>query len=231
MLQISWAIFKSFIDNRSLAVQYIDDGTTYHIWACDSFMTLYTRIIKDSSADQTSFETNYKPTANSSSPPKFNTYSSSFVGLSPALLATDIFTLAGSATKTVKILEISITGDRTTSAAIDVLLIKRSTGNTGGTGFPLAYIPHDSNNTGPTTTAVAWAANPTTGTSVGTIRTQKMFVNAAATGVSDKIVWTFGSGTSQAIALRGAAQSLNVNLNGVTVAGGTFDIYVTWTEE
>lgn len=232
MLEISWVLFKSFVDSRSMYLQYIDDGTAYFIWASDGMITPQTRVIKNGSSDQTDFETNYKTNANNCIPTRPNTYSSSFVGLlTGATNTTDIFTLAGSASKTVRILEISITGYRTTSAGADILLIKRSTGNTGGTGFPLTYIPHDSNNPAPTTTAVAWSVSPTLGTAVGVIRAQKMFLNAAATGVSDKIVWNFGSSLGQALILRGGAQQLSVNLNGATILGGTFDIYITWVEE
>lgn len=234
MLQISWTIFKSFINSRLLAIQYVDDGTTYHIWTSDSLMSLYTRIPKDGGSDQTDFETNFKPTANASLPPKVNTYSSGFYdAVTTATNNTDLYTMIGSATKTVRILGITVTGNRTTSAAVDILLIKRSTASTGGTGFPIVLTPHDSANPAATTQPVIWTTSPTVlGTQVGgVVRVERMFLNAAATGISDKVQWTFGTNPAQAIVLRGAAQSLNINLNGVTIAGGSINIYITWTEE
>src|SRR6266550_8344389 len=84
-----------------------------------------------------------------------STYSAAKVGLVPGSSATDFFTLTGSATKTVRITRITITATTTsaTPVALDILLLKRSTANTGGTstGSPTA-VPHDSANPAATAT-------------------------------------------------------------------------------
>ena len=63
------------------------------------------------------------------------TCSAAKIGLVPASSATDVFTITGSATKTVRVTRIEITATTTaaTPAALDVLLLKRSTANSGGT--------------------------------------------------------------------------------------------------
>ena len=59
----------------------------------------------------------------------------SYAGLAPAATATDIFTLTGSATKTVRVTFIQVTATRTTSGPVLISLLKRLTADTGGTGF------------------------------------------------------------------------------------------------
>src|SRR6267143_1654293 len=60
------------------------------------------------------------------------TYSAAIVGMSPATLATDIFTITGSATKTIRISHIEITATATLNGGATFLLVKRSTANSGG---------------------------------------------------------------------------------------------------
>jgi hypothetical protein len=74
---ISWADFKSVTDAKSLYYQYYDNGPNYSIWSVDGNVTYIYNIWKSGSepldsdaeqieADRTDFETNYKPTANTS---------------------------------------------------------------------------------------------------------------------------------------------------------------------
>lgn len=170
------------------------------------------------------------------------TYSAAKVGLVPASSATDIFTVTGSATKTVRITRIALTATTTsaTPAALDVLLLKRSTANTGGTstGSPTA-VPHDSDNAAVSATVLAYTANPTVGTLVGTALRNAKFFQTLGTSTAtdfpakDQIVWEFGRHAgAQAIVLRGTSEVLAINLNGVTAtATASFDIDVEWTEE
>src|SRR6266853_6038623 len=59
------------------------------------------------------------------------TYSSAIVGLLSGALATDILTITGSATKTIKITKIGVSGTQTTLGDVNLLFIKRSTANSG----------------------------------------------------------------------------------------------------
>lgn len=165
------------------------------------------------------------------------TYSASISDLVSVASATDLFTITGSATKTVKILEIRITATQPTAAFQDILLIKRSTDNTGGTSTSPTRVPHDSTNPAATATINAYTANPALGVAVGTIRSSKLMINAAvpsnaATSTAQiPLLFDFGNRPGQALTLRGTSEVLAVNLNGQTIVTSSFDIYVEWTEE
>lgn len=158
------------------------------------------------------------------------TYSAAVVNASIALLATDIFTITGSASKTIRVTNIGIT---TTGGGVvsNVILLKRSTANSGGTSTTLTNVPHDSADTAATATVRSYTANPTTGTLVGNIRSIKINspLVSAITAPSDP-EWLFGT-RGKAIVLRGTGEVLSINLAGVTISGAAFSIYVEWTEE
>lgn len=145
------------------------------------------------------------------------------------LLSTDIFTLTGSATKTIRVTRIQISATQSTASAANIFLVKRSTANTGGTATTLTAVPLDSTNVAATAVARSYTANPTTGTLVGNLRVNKLFVSAAS-GSPGTLDWKFGEGT-QAIYLRGATEVLSVNLNAATLMGNSFNIFIEWTEE
>lgn len=160
------------------------------------------------------------------------TYSATITALVGAATATDIFTLTGSATKTVRINHVEISGTQTTSAVRDVLLLRRSTANTGGTSTNPTRVSHDSTNAAATATVNAYTVNPTLGTLVGTIRTGKLDIESTnLVGGSDHLIFDFGTRPGQAIVLRGIAEVFAVNLNGVTSAGNSMDVAIEWTEE
>ena len=169
------------------------------------------------------------------------TYSAAKVGLVPAASATDIFTVTGAAGVTVRVLHIEITATTTaaTAAALDVLLLKRSTANTGGTstGSPTP-VPHDRLNAPGLATVLAYTVNPTTGNLVGTaIRNAKFFQALTPQTATDfpanqSLVWDFGNRPGQGIVLRGVNDVLAINLNAASAsAGALFDISVEYTED
>ena len=166
-----------------------------------------------------------------------STYSAAVQGLNIANSATDIFTITGSATKTVRITKIGISGTQTTGMLQDLLLIKRSSAPVGGTSTTPAIVSYDSNSAAGTAVARAYTSNPTTlGTSIGIIKVAKLLINQVSGGPGgpsspQDIVWTFGAGPSQALVLRGIAQQISINYNGQTSAGSSFDLFVEWTEE
>lgn len=159
-----------------------------------------------------------------------STYSASIVGLVPALLATDIFSITGSSTKVVRISHLEISATQTTAGNINMVLLKRSSANSGGTATNPTKVAHDSANPAATATLNAYTANPTTGSLVGNLRANKLFVSTVTT-MGQEIPIDFGIRPGQSIVLRGSAEVLAVNLNGVTVTGGSFDIDIEWTEE
>jgi hypothetical protein len=147
---------------------------------------------------------------------------------------TDVFILNGSATKTVRIINIQFSMTATTAVLVPVQLIKRSTvnGASASSGSATAT-PHDSNNAAATATNIFYVANPSTlGTQVGSIiRDASYLATTATTDQQQVLSWSFGQDGGQPIVLRGTVQGLAINLNGVTIAGGKINITVTWTED
>lgn len=158
------------------------------------------------------------------------TYSAAVAALAPASSATDIFTITGSSTKTVRIMSISITGTQTTAAQRDIILLRRSTANSGGTSSVVAITSHDPQSAPATAVVRSYTANPTLGTLVGRVRARKLLVSTTS-GTSGEFAVDFGTRPSQAMVLRGEGQVFAVNLNGITSTGGSFNISVEWTEE
>lgn len=158
------------------------------------------------------------------------TYSAAIVGGASANNASDIFTIYGSATKTIRVTRLAITATQTTAAQRDVLLIKRSTANTAGNSTLPNIVPHDSTSTAATATVRAYTTNPTLGTSIGNVRSRKVYVGTT-TGNSDECIFEFGTRGNQAVILRGTNEGLCVNLNSVTSSGGLWNISVEWVEQ
>lgn len=162
-------------------------------------------------------------------PTDLTTYVASKQGLATASSATDIAVLPGNATNTVIVSRVSMSCIQTTAGIIDVQLIKRSTADSGGTSGAMTVVPLDSGNAAGVSAPLTYTANPTLGTTVGSIDTQKIGVMAAATATpNDVYIWTPAPG--QSVVLRGTAQQLAINLNGVTVSGSSCDINFQWVE-
>lgn len=158
------------------------------------------------------------------------TYSATITNLPTTTLAGDIFTLTGSTTKTIRITSVALSGIQTTGSQVSIVFLRRSTANSAGSSVTLAAISMDTNNPAASATALAYTSNPTVGTLVGNVRTRKVSI-AASSGPSDVLILDFGTRNSQAMVLRGANQVFAVNLNSVTVAGSSFNIFIEWTEE
>ncbi len=148
--------------------------------------------------------------------------------LTPAAAATDIVALIGSSTKKVRVTRVEVTIAATAAGIIDVLLIKRSTANTGGTSTNPTIVPHDATDT-VTATLNQYSANPTAGTAVGTVRAAKVGIVANTTATR---VWTFTERNTKGIVLPAATDLLCINLNGATLLAGEVCGYsIEFTEE
>lgn len=158
------------------------------------------------------------------------TYSAGKLGLVPT--TTDVFTITGSATKIIRVTRVEVSFIQSIYNINEVQLIKRSTANTGGTSTSILAVSHDSTNAAATATVLAYTANPTLGTSLGVVRTVKLYGDATNQPSGENVItWDFGTRPAQAIVLRGTTQVLAVNLNGVSISGASFDISIEWTEE
>jgi len=160
------------------------------------------------------------------------TYSAVAVAIAPAASATDVFTITGTASKTVRVLRVGISGTQTTAGMVNIVLAKRSTANSSGTSAAATAVPNDSGNAEATATVLSYTVNPTTGTLVGNVRAGMVLISGTASVAPNEMtVYDFGNLPGQCIVLRGTAQVLAVNLNGVTVTGGSMTYWVEWTEE
>lgn len=57
---LTWAQFKTVVDDRNLSVQYLDIDNKYYMTAFDGPMQISCHLDKNDSLDQTDFEINYK---------------------------------------------------------------------------------------------------------------------------------------------------------------------------
>lgn len=159
------------------------------------------------------------------------TYSAIALGIVSVASATDIFTITGSGTKTVEILEIRISGTQATAGTVNVQLLKRSTANSSGTSSSPTRVPHDSNDSAATATILAYTANPTLGTLVGGVQVAKVFVPATASvTIPTEEIWFYDGKGGKPLTLRGTGEVIAINLNGITVTTGNFDCFIKWLE-
>jgi hypothetical protein len=166
------------------------------------------------------------------------TYKYSSLGNTPAATPTDLFTITGSATKTVRVTKIVISGLATAAGQLNPLIIRRSSADSGGTSTAPALLPRDSVNsttsgTAATATLALYTANPASlGTTVGTLDSCRLFLQVAAGGSPDVCVFSYGTNDDQLTVLRGTTDILAINFAGAAVpTNGVIDIDVELTEE
>jgi len=160
------------------------------------------------------------------------TYSAVANGFVCAAAATDIFTIIGSATKTIKIVRIGISGTTTAGSGLSVscVFVKRSTANTGGTSVVDTNVPFDSNNAAATAVVKHYTANPTLGTIVGNVLGRRLTVNTVG-ALNDPFVFQYSNATDQPLTLRGVTEQLSINFSGATITGPVITASVEWIEE
>jgi hypothetical protein len=112
---------------------------------------------------------------------------------------------------------------------VDILVGIRSTANSAGTSTNMSLAKHEQADSANSSTPIIYTANPTPGTLAGSIRRFYLPVGAAASGLSQEFTLEFGE-NGKPIILSGTAQGLVVNLHGVTVTGGVFNIQIEWYE-
>jgi hypothetical protein len=163
------------------------------------------------------------------------TYSAGIGAFTGSAASADFFVIQGSATKTVRVRRIIVSGFADTPDIIQLLVVRRSTTNTGGTPTVLTNVSHDSTNAAATAVVAVYAAAPTQGTLVGAIRGYQLSLGAPA-GPAHQLVIEAGDVGGQSFVLRGTGELLTLNLNGATALstlapGHNLAIYIEWTEE
>lgn len=146
--------------------------------------------------------------------------------------ATDVFTITGSASKTILIKSIAISGTNSNNTNALITLLKRSTANTSGTSTTPTVVPHDSVSAAGTAVTRAYTANPTLGTLVGNIgSTYLFFPLLGSVNVSEQFHYDLSQGV-QPLTLRGTDEIVSVNMQAVGITGTTIlAIRITWSEE
>ena len=168
------------------------------------------------------------------------TYSATSIGLAPGTAPTDIACLTGSATRTVRVKQVRVSGTAGTAINIVAVLTKHATADTLGTPATSTALPvpysNDSGFPAATATTTAYTANPTINDAApGLISAQTVFLPATATAgaaLPTIFYWDDGGPAMSPPVLRGVAQQLCVNLNGVTApSSGLMTIAFQWTEQ
>lgn len=158
-----------------------------------------------------------------------NFYAASYT-FTAAAAATDVFTIAGSSTKKITVWHASVTGTQTTASNVAVSILKRSTANSGGTSAAVTMVPIDSAFPAPTATVLAYTANPTTGTLVGTLQNDIVYIPDATTPKAAESRGFITPAGIPVAMLNGAGESLCINLNGATIGGNSLCAHIIWSE-
>lgn len=158
-------------------------------------------------------------------------YRATVIQLATAASATDFLTITGAANKVITIQRIECSGIATTAGTPSVVLVKRSTANSGGTSTTPTVVKLDSSNPAASAVVRAYTVNPTTGTLVGNLGSTRLALPLAATGAAlQQLVYvnTLGSGP---LRLKSASEVVALNGNGATLAAGAaLDCTIEWTE-
>ncbi len=164
-----------------------------------------------------------------------NTYKASAEAVFAAPAGTTpFFNIQGSATKTVRVRAITISGPTLTAVAyLHVLLTKHSAAATGGTPVALTAVPIDANGAAATASAVqVFTAAPTAGTEIGALDAVRILgqaTTAAAAGrPPERVELRFDANP---IILRGAAQGLCLRFSAAPGSAVTLSVAVEWEEE
>lgn len=151
----------------------------------------------------------------------------------PVTGAGDAACLVGSATKTIRVIGVRVSGTDSTAQSAVMQLIKRTAANTGGTSTQPSIAAYDSNLDGAATAVMnAYTVVPTPGAGIA-LRSDE--VNLLATTSATSVVdYKFEPQTllSQQMTLRGASQQLCVNFpNALSTAAANLNVTFEWTEQ
>jgi hypothetical protein len=153
----------------------------------------------------------------------------------PPATPTDVMTLHGSDTKTVRVLRAHLYSVQTTAGVNAWYLNRRSTAQTGGAVTGATAVPMESDDEAASAVAEWWTTLFTGGGSlIGNIWAGRVTSPAPATagigqlGITIDFVYQFG----KPIILHGAGESLNWNFNGAALPSGLAVLAgFVWTEE
>ena len=92
----------------------------------------------------------------------------------------------------------------------------------------MTAVPLDASDAAAGSTVQYYTANPTLGTTIGSVETVPIFCSTTATQ-PEKYEFDFGL-KGKPIILNSASQALSLNFGGVTMTGGACFVTIEWTE-
>lgn len=170
------------------------------------------------------------------SEPSVATYAAMGYGIVPASSATDVACITGSATRTVRVQWIRVSGTAGTLVTLPVLLNKHTVANTGGTAATTTALPApmklDSGSPTATATTTAYTANPTIDSTATQLDAMVASLNTTSALVNgSQAFFDYRSRPfMEAPTLRGVAQQYCVNLGAISVSSGLLAVSFGWTE-
>jgi len=167
------------------------------------------------------------------------TYEYTLLAQAPVATPTDFLVIQGSATKTVNVTKLRLSGGATSAAYMPFTLVRRlSTGGTQGSAVLTAITPGLTDiNISAATAVVSYVgtANYTTvQTANGVVAAGRLIMPALATGGGDlnTVQFRWSDNNGQPLKLRGATDYLCINFGGTAVpAGGVIDAVVETYED
>lgn len=161
----------------------------------------------------------------------FGVFVAASAPFTPGATPQDVFTITGSATRTVRVVRMGLSCLQTTAGMNSWQVVKRSTANTSGTSTGVARVPLDDAYPAATATVLQYTANPTAGTLIGAVWSGRVAAAAPATAVgnTEKVI-EMAMGTLAT--LTGTTDVLAWNFNGVALPTGlSLTPWVMWTEQ
>ena len=163
------------------------------------------------------------------------TYTYAITATAPYATPTDWIVIRGSATKTVKIMRVEISGAATAATEVIFTLNKHTVANTVGTSTTPTPMQHDSSDPAATAVTLLYSVAPTINGSATiwkNVRLDLAVAPAASTVAPDRYVYDYAAQPYEPLTLRGVAQEFAINFAGAAVpSGGVYDVAVIWTEE
>lgn len=164
-------------------------------------------------------------------PPTFGLYGAATASFTPGATPQDVFTITGSATKTVRVMSIGLSSVQTTAGMNAWQLLKRSAANSGGTSALVTGVPMDDSYPAATATVRQYTANPTPGASIGPLWSGRIVSPAPASATLDQVEKIIGDLRSAMVLLSGITDVLAWNFNGAALPTGlSVQAWVWWTE-
>ena len=159
------------------------------------------------------------------------TYRAAVGAVAPGATPADFLIITGSASKTVRVKSIHLSGQATASGQMAFTLIRRSSAASGGTPNAVTIAKHDTTDSAATASVTYYTAANTPGTGAGVLYAGRHNF-AISSAIQTPTVVDFATRGDKAIVLRGTGDSLAVSYGGgALIGGGVIDFAVEWEED